>query len=491
MPSAPKSKGFRAYLGRHRRGLGGLAALVFVPLAVHLGIRWTTSIEPPPLGAAVGEVTVDPAYPDVRRLGPAYARHRENILEVRLQGGPEALGHQQARLLYPEMVAGERELYGAFEEHVPTPVLRTLLMDLGRVRFSAIDQQMRPAMRAEIAAEARGFSPDPFADVLPTYHRFVFLHALYDIALSFERSPLVGCSSFVLRNGAAADGHVLLARNFDFEATPFMDEGKAVFFVREEGRIPYVSVAWPGLLGVVTGMNAEGVGLVVHGARAREPQTEGEPVVHAMRDVLARAQTTAEAVAVLSEKRALVAHLVLLADNAGDVAIVERAPGETDTVRRPLGPTVPLTNHFEGLLSTDPKNQEVEVTTSTRPRLLRLEERLANLPRPASVEDAVTVLRDRKAVGGGPLPLGHRRAIDALVATHGVVMDLSSRVLWVSEGPHLRGPFVRFDAASLLGDSVDPTAPSALITLPEDPTLPKEQYEAWLRDGATHAGGLQ
>ncbi len=489
MTRGPNAKGFQRFLRRRRRSLGLLAALVLTPVLMHVVIRWTTSIEPPSLAPPVGDVTVEPAAPDLRRVGPAYAKHRGNILEVRLQGGPEALGHQHARLLYPEMVNGERELLTTFEQRVPTPMLRALLMDLAQVRFSGIDQQMRPAMRAEIAAEARGFSPDPFDDLLPTYHRFVFLHALYDIALSFERSPLVGCSSFILRNGAAADGHVLFARNFDFEATPFLDEGKAVFFVREDGRIPFASVAWPGLVGVVTGMNAEGVGLVVHGARAREPQAQGEPVVHAMRDVLARAKSTAEAVAVLSEKRALVAHLVLLADATGDVAVVERAPGESDTVRRPRGAAVALTNHFEGLLSTDPKNQEVEVTTSTRPRLLRLEERLANLPSPASVEDAVTVLRDRKAVGGGPLPLGHRRAIDGLVATHGVVMDLSSRVLWVTEGPHLRGPFVRFDAASLLGDGVDPAAPSEVVRLSEDPLLPKEQYDAWVRQGSPHAGG--
>ena len=91
---------------------------------------------------------------------------------------------------------------------------------------------------------------------MSTYHRFIFLQSLYDIALSFEHSPLLGCTSFALTGSASEDGHVLLARNFDFEAGPVFDEKKAVFLMREEGRIPYASVSWPGLVGAVSALFA-------------------------------------------------------------------------------------------------------------------------------------------------------------------------------------------------------------------------------------------
>jgi len=106
---------------------------------------------------------------------------------------------------------------------------------------------MSVARMREIAAQAQGMAPDPFSDFLPTYHRFVFLQSLYDISLSFEHSPLLGCTSFALTDGAAAGGHAVLARNFDFEAGPIFDLGKAVFFVKETGKVPYASVSWPGL----------------------------------------------------------------------------------------------------------------------------------------------------------------------------------------------------------------------------------------------------
>ena len=57
----------------------------------------------------------------------------------------------------------------------------------------------------------------------------------------------------------------------------------------------------------------------------------------------------------------------------------------------------------------------------------------------------VALLRDRKGLGDAVLALGDRSAINALIATHGVVMDTKQRVLWVGESPHLLGRFVAFD----------------------------------------------
>ncbi len=390
---------FPSFAARHRKKLVALALLVIAPTVAHGVVSATTHIDPPAVAADPSEPVVSAVDPDLRVLGPAYARHRGKILEVRLAGTPEEIGHQHGRLLYPEMVENEGTLYQQFAHYVPVPPARWLMMDLSRLQFRHVDEGMPEARRREIAATAAAFSPDPYAGFLPTYHRFVFLNALYDIALSFEHSPLLGCTSFALTDGAAADGHVVLARNFDFEAGPIFDEKKAVFLVREAGRIPYASVSWPGLVGAVTAMNADGLALVVHGGRAREPRQVGEPIMHTMREVLGRAHTTEEALAILGRTAPMVSHLVMLADAAGDVAIAERAPGEPLFVRRGRG-KVPLTNHFEGPLADDPANRRVEAVTSTRARRLRLDELLSNLSPGANVQEIVDVLRDHRAVGG-------------------------------------------------------------------------------------------
>ncbi len=478
------SKGFA---GRHRKKLIALAVL-FVGLPVAHGVVGAaTRIAPPAFAAVKGEPTTSPADPDLRVLGSGYARHRGKILEVRLVGTPEEIGHQHGRLLYPEMAANEGTLYAQLEHYVPFPPARWLISDISRLQFRRVDQGMPDERRREIAAQAAAFAPDPYAGFLPTYHRFVFLQSLYDIALSFEHSPLLGCTSFALTDGAAAGGHVVLARNFDFEAGPVFDGGKAVFLMREEGRIPYASVSWPGLVGAVTAMNAEGLALVVHGGRAREPRSVGEPIMHTMREVLGRAHDTREALALLAGKAPMVSHMVMLADPSGDVAIAERAPGEPLFVRRGRG-KVPLTNHFEGPLADDPANRRVEAVTSTLARRARLDELLAALPPAAGVEAIVGVLRDHKGVGGVDLPLGNRRSIDALIATHSVVMDVTARVMWVSEGPHLTGRYLAFDVGKLLDPSFQPAATDPIEEIPPDPILPSGAYEAWVRAGSPHRG---
>lgn len=475
----------RAFVRRHPKKLAALALLVVGPLVAHAGIDVATRITPPEVHAPSDEPVARGR--DLRVLGPAYARHRGKILEVRLAGSPEQIGHQHARLLYPEMVSDEGALYGQFEKYVPLSPVRALIMDTARLRFRDIDRGMTDERRREVAAQALGFSPDPYDDILPTYHRFVFLQSLYDISLSFEHSPLLGCSSFALGDGAFADGHVVLARNFDFEAGPVFDLGKTVFLVREDGRIPYASVAWPGLVGVVSGMNAEGVAVVVHGGRAREPRTVGEPVVQSLRDVLGRAKTTTEALALLESKPPMVSHLVFVVDETGDLAVAERAPGEPMFVRRGRG-KLALTNHFEGPLATDQANRRIEAVTSTWPRRRRLDELLANLSPGASVERVVSILRDKKAVGGGDLPLGARTTLDALIATHSVVMDVTAKSLWVSEGPHLVGRYVRFDLARLLDPRYEPEQDETVEALPEDPIATDGRYDAWLRAGSPHDG---
>ena len=89
-------------------------------------------------------------------------------------------------------------------------------------------------------------------------------------------------------------------------------------------------MAWPGLVGVVSGMNESGVAVVVHGARGGSPAAEGEPVVHALRRVLSTARDTEEALRALAERPAMVSHIVIVSDERGRAAVVERVPGKAE-----------------------------------------------------------------------------------------------------------------------------------------------------------------
>ena len=453
-----------------RRGALGLCLSVALVLFLHFAVRVACRIEAPLVVAPEGVLRSEGK---ARSFGASFVIERPPLLEVHLRGDPVAIGYAQAKLLYPWMVENEGVLLDAFREAVPTSVLRFALLDLAQLRYRNVADGFSADRRGEIAAGALAFQPDPYQGLFPTFQRFAYLNALYDIALSFEHSPLVGCTTFVFSGERAAGGGSLLARAFDFEIDIF-DRRKAVFFVEETGKIPFASVAWPGLVGVVSGMNREGVAVVVHGGRAGETRTVGEPVVHALRRVLATARTTDEALRALSEREPLVSHILILTDGAGHAVRVERVPGKQDYVV-PLAMAEAVTNHFVGPAATDPKNLVVRDQTSTIPRKKRADELVRRSTAPLDAAGAVGLLRDRRGEGDRELPLGDRRAIDALIAAHGVIMDTGRRVLWVSEAPHLLGRFVAFDLNRVFAPDYDARS-VAFPSLPADELLTSGAY---------------
>lgn len=455
---SPKSRPSRRFL-RFLPAL--LAAIVVLPVAAHFAIRVWTRPKLPPVVVETRNATRDGK---LHRFGDSYVLQRDALLEVGLSGNPEAIGYAHARLLFDAMRENEGVLLDRFSERVSNGLVRTLLLDLAAFRYRSVDAGMSDDRKRELAAMAFGFQPDPYADLFPTYQRFVYLNALYDISLSFEHSPLIGCTTVAFHGDAVPDGGALVGRAFDFEVDDVFDRKKAVFLVREQGKIPFASVAWPGLVGVVSGMNAAGLFVVVHGGRAGEPRTQGEPVVHALRRVLSETSSVAGAIRALDERAPLVSHIVVLADETGAVSVIERVPGKKGHVV-PLGPRGAVSNHLTGPDRDDPKNLRVRKETTSEARHARANELVAATAS-ATPERVLSILRDRSLAGGRALPAGDRRAIDANIATHGVIGDTRARVLWVSEAPHLSGRFVEFDLVRLLAREYLPERSAPLRALP-------------------------
>ena len=471
------------FVRRHKKKLIALGVLLGAPVAAHLVVDRMTRLEPPAL-APLDLVMVE--TDGVRHAGRGWSTVR-GVRIAHLAGSPEEIGTEHTTLLRDRMIANEEIVWSGFRDVVPFAPARVLLFDAGRYRYRHVDEGFPDARRREVAAEARAFTPDPFASHMPTYPRMVFLHALYDIALSFEHSPLLGCTAFGLGPEATTDGHALFARAFDFEAADVFDRDKAVFVVREDGKIPFASVAWPGLVGVVTGMNAEGVAVAVNGGRAKEPSTTGIPVAFSLRETLEGAHDTGEAVAILSRQNVMVSHLVFVGDAKGRFVVVERAPGMPAYVREAKDPSrLAVTNHFEGPLGGDERDVRVRATTTTLPRRARVDELVAAVaPHSADVTRAVAMLRDHGCAGGESCRLGDRRSLDAFIATHGVVFDLTAKAAWVSEGPHLSGRFVKIDLATIVSTKEGNVPTLELDTIAADEVLSDGRYD----EGRERAGG--
>ncbi|MGZ5425782.1 MAG: C45 family autoproteolytic acyltransferase/hydrolase, partial [Thermoanaerobaculia bacterium] len=268
------------------------------------------------------------------------------------------------------------------------------------------------------------------------------------------------------------DGSLLLARNFDFEGGDIFDRQKLVSVVAPEGKIPYLSVGFSGMLGVVSGFNREGIGVAIQAIAGGETAGSGTPMTLLLADVLRNESTFDGAVARLRAARVFVSDLILLGDaRAGRFAVVEKSPSAF-AVRETSDASLGATNEAE-----DPAVRRfarpLPPGSTSRKRRARLDVLLERAGGSLDVPSAVAILRDRRGADGRDLGPGNRNAIDASIASHSVVFDLTHRRAWVAAAPHTLGPYAPVDFEAVLASAAGPPLRTA------DPV----PADAWFTDG--------
>ena len=82
-------------------------------------------------------------------------------------------------------------------------------------------------------------------------------------------------------------------------------------------------------------------------------------------------------------------------------------------------------------------------------------------------------MRDRNLPGGAFAGNGHRATLNAFIATHATVMDLTDGIFWAASPPHQLGKFVAFDVQDFARELPE-------RTIAGGPTLASGEY----REGA-------
>jgi hypothetical protein len=471
-----------AFFLRDRRGRGKRVLVIsgLVALAVLLG--WAlflriTRISPPAISEAVRNAAELPLTVEGGRamVGHDWMSRERGIWEVHLEGEPYAMGFAHSRLGSRLLLEQEDYMFGEMARFVPSKLALFLIRAGVRLRYRHLPDWVPEARQEEMAGLASGMI-DEHADFLPAYHRVMFYHSLHDITQGLERSPLLGCSAFAASGSATTNGHLIVGRNFDFEGPEIFDREKAVLFFRPRGKIPFASVAWVGMSGVVTGLNAEGIYLSVNAARMDDKGQDGMPVQILMRQMMEEARSIDDVVKLVKATPVMVPDFYLVADGkTGESAVIERSPRRVE-VRRSRDSIV-LTNHaltpaFQG----DAENDRLKRYLTSGARYRRLEELVKKWHGQIDPRRALEILRDKKGTGGAELGLGNRNALDAIIATHSVVVDATNLVMWVGEGPHVLGHFRAFDLRKELLGEERPREED----LPEDPVVETDAYRRYL-----------
>jgi predicted choloylglycine hydrolase len=159
---------------------------------------------------------------------------------------------------------------------------------------------------------------------------------------------MTACSTVTFSAAAAPDGVARFGRNLDFPSFDVADKASVVLVYRPQGRYAFASVAWPGLVGVLSGMNEHGLTLanmeVKRGARVPSAM----PYTLLYRCVLERCKTVDEAIEFLRDTPRQSANNLMLMDASGDRAVVELTPESVAVRRGSEGEALVSTNHQRG-----------------------------------------------------------------------------------------------------------------------------------------------
>jgi predicted choloylglycine hydrolase len=409
--------------------------------------KWTA--KPPPLPRDTAILSLKPEPRDGKVwLGKSWAGRRDGLTVVHLKGSPFEIGYAHGALLEQQMHTLEKEFMQMIHEYVPRHWVVEVLKWYVIYRNRRLTDFVPLDYRMEIYGTTLGCR-----DIQPEegsfYNRMLNYHAAHDVSYMMIDNPLVsraGCTSFGAWGGATENGHLLTGRNFDWEAAEVFSRDRVVVMCEPDEGIPFISLSWAGMAGVVTGMNRAGVSVTVNGAPSSLPRDTATPVAMVARDVLQRAHNLAEALEILKRAEVFVSTLWLVGSRAdGRFVVVEKTPDATQ-VREPEGDSIVCANHFQTPgLRDDPDNRSQINKATSVARQTRLAELMQSTNGAISIQRAVDVLRDRKLTGGAFAGNGHRATLNAFIATHATVMDLTDGIFWASSPPNQLGKFVAFD----------------------------------------------
>jgi len=155
---------------------------------------------------------------------------------------------------------------------------------------------------------------------------------------------LFHCSGVAVRNGATADGMLLHARVLDYMRDIRLQDHAVVQVWMPAGLNAWVSLGYAGFIGTVTCMNEKGLAIGEMGGRG-EGKWDGMPMNLLLRDIMERAATVREAVAIMQKTPRTCEYYYVISDRSRDMAGICATPEAVEVLeagaQHPKLPKVP------------------------------------------------------------------------------------------------------------------------------------------------------
>lgn len=400
--------------------------------------------------------------------------------ELYVDGNPLELGLKTGSLTQELFNQQEHIFIKKIDELVPSKskqnLLRKFLAWFNRKMYLNIDEKFK----TEIYGISQYASKD-FDHIAEAYPRVMYFHGAHDIGHALQDLALVGCSSFAAWGDQSEDGKMIIARNFDFYAGDEFAKNKIIAFVDPDEGHKFMSVTWGGMIGVVSGMNDQGLTVTINAGKSNFPLVAKTPISLVTREILQFASTIEEAISIAKKRQVFVSESIFVGSAKDkEAVIIEMSPKNFGIYKVENSNQLICSNHFQSAAyANDKKNQKHILESHSQYRYEKMEELLVEHPK-VSPEIAVDILRNKEGLKGTEIGYGNEKALNQLLAHHGIVFKPEELLVWVSSNPYQLGEFVAYDLNEVFG-KMDKAAPITTLSkkklnIGEDPFLHSNAY---------------
>jgi isopenicillin-N N-acyltransferase-like protein len=256
--------------------------------------------------------------------GKGTAAVQPTVPTVVLQGSPQQMGQAHGAALGPQI----KMLHDQYiKQWIRSDTQRFMALSAATL----FEAQMEPAHRIELNALAAAAKVDAKQTMLAN----CFL----------DLSPMTACSTLTLPASAAPDGVARFARNLDFPSFNLADNSTVLLIYKPDDKYAFASIGWPGLIGVLSGMNEHGLTLANMEVTRGQRLPTAMPYTMLYRTILEKCKTVDEAITLLRNTPRQTENNLMLMDAAGDRAVVEIYPDHIGVRRADKAQALISSNH--------------------------------------------------------------------------------------------------------------------------------------------------
>jgi hypothetical protein len=254
------------------------------------------------------------------------------LRRLEIWGEPEARGRRHGQTLGADIRLLRREILtylARISLYAGALPLYGLLLWMARGFWPYIPPHLQQEMAALAAGAQVGLGS------------ILLLNVVDDLANNSPR-----CSALAVGDRRTGRGAWVMGRNLDYPVfTEPLTQLQTLFLIEPHQGQPLASLAWPGYVGVCTGINASGVALAQLSAMSLDRTRKGTPAALRFRQALEAGDTVAAVAARILEAPGTIGNNLMLC--GPHEALVLEISARQGAVRKPENGLLTTTNHYQ------------------------------------------------------------------------------------------------------------------------------------------------